>query len=195
MNIVLATRNKGKVREIKEILKGLRVRILTLTDFPKVPQIEENGATLRQNAIHKAVTVADLTGITALADDSGLEVDALGGRPGVNSARFAGKRVSYKKNNEKLLRELRGKGAEKRKAKFRCVAALVSPGGRPRICEGSCRGIIAQELSGKNGFGYDPLFFIPRLKKTFAQIPLSLKNEISHRARAFRKMREILNNN
>jgi XTP/dITP diphosphohydrolase len=184
MEIVLATRNSDKVREIRRILPG--IRFLSLGNFPQVPEIEENGETLEENAIQKAQEVAVRTGKLALADDSGLEVEALRGRPGVKSARFAGEGVSYEENNKKLLLLMSGK--RMRRARFRCVVALSGPGMETMIREGVCRGRIAHSPRGKHGFGYDPVFIVSGMDKTFAELTASVKNDISHRARALRKL-------
>ena len=199
MEIVLATKNRDKIREIKSIMKGVKFL------FPKnLPEVKEDGKTLRENAIHKAEMIANYTGKMALADDSGLEVEALGGMPGVKSARFAGEKVSYTDNNRKLLELMCG--ISKREAKFRCVIALASPGTKTMLREGICRGRIAEKPSGKYGFGYDPLF-IPLLSntmkkragfttardnKTFAELAPSVKNSISHRAKALKKVYNVL---
>lgn len=184
IEIVLATRNSDKVREIRKILKGRK--FLSLKDFPEIPEIKEDGKTLEENAIHKAEVVAGFTGKTALADDSGLEVEALGGMPGVISARFAGENVSYTENNRKLLKLMSGN--HKRSAKFRCIVAMARPGAKTIIREGVCRGRIANEPRGRDGFGYDPVFIVSGLQKTFAELPESEKNSISHRAKALRKL-------
>lgn len=185
MEIVLATRNSDKIREINNIMKG--IKFLSLKDFP---EIKEDGKTLRQNAIHKAEMIANHTGKIALADDSGLEVDALGGMPGVMSARFAGEKVSYTENNRKLLELM--KGVSKREAKFRCVMALACPGTKTIVREGICRGRIAKKSRGTHGFGYDPLFIVSGYNKTFAELLPSVKNSISHRAKALEKLYKVL---
>ena len=155
-----------------------------------LPEVEENGKVLCENAILKAETIADYTGEMALADDSGLEVEALGGMPGVMSARFAGEKVSYAENNRKLLKLM--KGVTKREAKFRCVMALASPGTKTIVREGICRGRIAEKPRGKYGFGYDPVFLISGYNKTFAELAPSVKNSISHRAKALKKLYKVL---
>jgi len=189
MEIVLATRNQGKIREIKEALSGLDIKLLTLKDFPNLPSIKEEGATIQGNAIYKAKKVSELTGKVTLADDSGLEVDVLDGRPGVYSARFA---ESDEARNAKLLRLLKGVPEPERTAKFRCAVAICRPDGRVQVVEGECRGGIGFEERGNEGFGFDPIFVVPEYNKTFAQLGLSIKNEISHRARALQKARQIL---
>lgn len=197
MKLILATRNQHKIEEIKEILSendgsAQKLEILTLRDFPNVPEVEETGKTMRGNAILKAKAVYSATGIPALADDSGLEVDALSGAPGVVSARFAGPGCTYKDNNVKLLGLLKGTPEDKRGATFRCVVALALSQDDIRTVEGKVRGIIADKEIGKNGFGYDPVFYHPELGKTFAQLAQEEKNRVSHRGIAFRKAKELI---
>jgi XTP/dITP diphosphohydrolase len=197
MKLILATRNQHKIKEIKKILSehnGLnnKIEILTLRDFPDVPEVEETGKTMEENAVLKAKSVFNVTGIPALADDSGLEVDALDGAPGVMSARFAGPGCSYKDNNLKLLNLMEGISEEKRGATFRCVVALVVNLDDIRILEGKVRGVITQNEIGGNGFGYDPVFFYPESGETFAQLEPDEKNKISHRGIAFRKAEELI---
>ncbi len=191
LEVVAATKNEDKFREIRELLKDLGIRLLSLKEFPQLPKIEEGGRSLKENAIKKARLVAGYTGKLALADDSGLEVEALGGRPGVLSSRFAGEGVTYRKNNEKLLTLLKGIPYPKRKATFRCVLAIFQPDGHYRVVEGRCDGIIAKRIRGSGGFGYDPIFILPEYGKTFAELG-SFKQKISHRARAIKKLRKIL---
>lgn len=192
MKLVLATRNRGKVRELGELVSPFGYEVVSLDHYPGVPEIIEDGTTFKENAVKKATTVARLTGQLALADDSGLEVDYLGGAPGVYSARFAGEGHDDRANNEKLLRLLEGVPPEKRTARFRCVVAVATPQGQVFTAEGSCEGIIAGEPRGEGGFGYDPLFYLPGYGKTFAQLDPAEKNRISHRARALALAREIL---
>ncbi len=190
MKIVLATRNRGKIREIRSILSSrlpMPVEISSLLDYPHIPHIKEDGKTLEENAIKKATTVASHTGLIALADDSGLEVDALNGLPGIHSARFAGEEGNDKENIRKLLNLLEGLPMEKRKARFRCVIAIAHPSGEVHTVDGICEGIIAAEERGKRGFGYDPVFIIPSYGKTFAELGEEVKNKISHRAIALEK--------
>jgi len=189
--LVLATRNRDKVREIKRALEDLDIEILSLLDFPEMPEIVEDGKTFEENALKKARAVAQFTGLPALADDSGLEVDYLGGAPGVFSSRFAGEKATYEDNNLKLLELLRGVPLEKRRARFRCVLALVN-GESTQVVEGRCEGFITEEPRGEGGFGYDPIFYSPELGKTFAEVGSDLKNKVSHRGRALRKMKEVL---
>jgi XTP/dITP diphosphohydrolase len=189
VQIVLATRNLKKVKEIREILKGLDVEFLFLIDFPEIKEIEENGKTFSENATLKARKIAHLTKRISLADDSGLEVDALGGRPGIYSARFA---RNDRERNRKLLRLLKNVPASKRGATFRCAVAIAWPNGKIRVLEGKYQGKIAFKERGKEGFGFDPVFIAPRYDKTFAELGLKKKNRISHRSRAFRKAEKIL---
>ncbi|MFZ5632611.1 MAG: XTP/dITP diphosphatase [Bacillota bacterium] len=192
MRIVVATRNRGKLEELVSMLGPLGVEVKYLDDYPHVPEVIEDGETFAENAVKKARAVAQATGEVALADDSGLEVDYLGGAPGVYSARFAGEEKDDRANNEKLLRLLEGVPGEKRGAGFRCVVALALPEGQVFTAEGICRGIIGDRPEGEGGFGYDPLFIVPELGKTFAQLDMAAKNSISHRGKAFALAREII---
>lgn len=192
MEIVLATGNLHKVKEIKDILKGLDLKFLTLQDFPKMPDIVEDGKTFEENAVKKAKEIARLTGKIALADDSGIEAEALNNVPGVYSARFAGEKASGSANNKKLIGLLKGIPLARRKARFVCVIAIAEPGGRIYTAEGELKGIIALRPAGKRGFGYDPLFIVPRYKKTVAQLSSGVKNSISHRSKALKKAKGIL---
>jgi len=197
--LIIATTNPGKLREIKELLKDFDLKITSLSDYPDAPKIEEDGTSFAQNALKKAATIALYTGKLTLGEDSGLEVRALGNKPGIYSARFAGVNATDKKNNAKLLRLLRGVPLKKRQARYRCFAALVD--GKPAcrtgrgvidVVNGSCAGFIAPKGKGSNGFGYDPLFFIPRYNKTFGELAPAIKAKISHRARALRKVEKVL---
>jgi XTP/dITP diphosphohydrolase len=192
LKAVLATRNQDKVREIKHILADVPVELVSLDDFPLVQSAVEDGTTFEENAIKKALHVWEETGLAALADDSGLEVDALDGEPGVMSARFAGEPVSYEANNAKLVELLRGLPEEKRKARFVCVAVLVSPKGKMVLQRGEVKGIIIEKPRGTGGFGYDPVFYLPRLKKTVAELDEETKNEMSHRAKAFTALKPFI---
>ncbi len=192
MELVLATRNKDKVKEIKKIIGEQGLKLLSLNDFDEFPEVVEDRQTLEENAIKKATETAQFTGKTSLADDSGLEVDALDGAPGVHSARFAGEGRSYQDNNEKLLQLLQNIPDKKRSARFRCVIAIATPEGDIRTVEGVCEGVIARESRGSNGFGYDPVFFIKEYNRTFAELSPEVKNKISHRALALEKAKEIL---
>ncbi|MGI6712172.1 MAG: XTP/dITP diphosphatase [Bacillota bacterium] len=190
--IIVATRNEGKIREFKSLLENKHWIVYSLKDFPHVEVPEENGRTFRENALIKAAAVASSTGMVALGDDSGLEVDYLDGSPGVYSARFSGEEANDQKNNEKLLGLMSGVPEAMRRARFRCVIAIVNPWGETHFCEGVCEGIIASEPAGNNGFGYDPLFWLPQYKKTMAQLSMEEKNLISHRSQAFKKALVIL---
>ena len=190
--LVLATRNRGKVAEIRELLEGLGIELLSLEDFPEVPEVVEDGETFEANARKKAGVVAQCTGLPALADDSGLEVDALDGAPGVRSARFAGDHATYTENNKKILRLMKEVPCEKRTARFRCALALAFPDRSVQKLEDTCEGRITEQPQGENGFGYDPLFFFPELGKTFAQISRREKGKISHRGRALKQLKELL---
>jgi XTP/dITP diphosphohydrolase len=192
LRIVLATGNQDKVKEIKHILGTVPVELKTLLDFPNVIPAEETGATFEDNAVAKALHVWRETGLASLADDSGLEVDALDGEPGVRSARFAGEDVSYTANNEKLIRMLRDVPEDKRGARFVCVAVLVTSAGKMILQRGELEGLIVDEPRGSRGFGYDPLFYVPHLKKTVAELDQAEKNCISHRAKAFGAMRDYI---
>jgi len=192
--LVVATRNKKKLKEIKEIWRGLGLKITSLADYPQAPRIIEDYPTFRGNAVKKAVKVAYFTGKLTLGEDSGLCVNALGGRPGVYSSRFSGRNKSDKKNNLKLLSLLKKTPLKKRKAYYSCAVALADKNGLIGVKEDRCSGIIGFELKGSYGFGYDPLFVIPKYKKTFAQLGPRIKHKMSHRYRALEKAREILKN-
>ncbi|MGE5484328.1 MAG: XTP/dITP diphosphatase [Ignavibacteriales bacterium] len=190
--IVIATRNAGKVREIKEILGDLDVETLSLADFPGVDSPEETGASFEENAIIKASHAAQASGILSLADDSGLEVDALDGQPGVRSARFAGEGAGDEANNRKLLRLLEGVPANRRTARFKCCVAVCSPDGAIETVTESCEGTICFEPRGSSGFGYDPLFYVKELGMTFAETSVETKNRLSHRGKALRAVRPVI---
>ena len=216
LKIILATKNRGKIEEIKYILKetGIAdaVEIHSLSDYPDIPEIIEDGTTFSENARKKAEAVTAYTGLTAIADDSGLEVDALNGAPGIYSARFAGENATDSENTQKLLRLLEGVPKGKRGARFVCVIAVAShrenppyppleKGGRGDLkqrlsdtifLEGECRGIISEGERGTSGFGYDPVFIVPEYGKTFAELGAEIKNKISHRAVAMRKLKTQL---
>lgn len=168
------------------------MRIFALSGFPDNPDIEEDGKSFAENALKKARFYSKYFGKLTIADDSGLEVDVLKGAPGIFSARYAGKGASDRENNEKLLNEMRGVPPSKRRAKFKCVVAIVSPGGKEATVEGSCSGKIGFRGAGKKGFGYDPLFVLPQYGKTMAQLSLEEKDRISHRGKALRKLRKII---
>ena len=192
MQLVLATNNEDKIREIKNLLDDLPVTIMTRDDFLEFPDVEETGTTLEENSVLKAKTIAEFCDLPALADDSGLEVDALDGAPGVYSSRYAGKDVSYADNNRKLLTELEGVPQEKRMARFRCVIAVCWGGDDIETVAGTAEGYITEKSAGITGFGYDPVFFFPEVGKTFAEITDQEKNKHSHRGQAFRKAADYL---
>jgi XTP/dITP diphosphohydrolase len=195
--LVMATRNPGKVRELQELLRDTGVRLLSLADFPELPEIPEEGATFAENAAVKAQTVARLTGYPALADDSGLAVDALSGTPGVFSARYAQDVTAPlpptdTDNWRKLLQEMQDIPWEQRGARFVCEIALALPNGRLLRAHGECEGIIALSPQGDHGFGYDPVFWVPEYAATMAQLGPAVKNQISHRARALAAFKDLL---
>jgi XTP/dITP diphosphohydrolase len=197
LTLVMATRNPGKVRELREILQDLGVHLLSLADFPELPEIPEEGPTFAENAAAKAREVARLTGLPALADDSGLEVAALGGKPGVWSARYAQDRTAPapptdQDNWRKLLEEMAGVPLEARQARFVCEIALALPDGRLFMAHGECGGRIALTPQGRQGFGYDPVFTVPEYGRTMAELGPQVKNRISHRARALAALKELL---
>lgn len=184
-DLILATTNKGKLRELAELLSGVRARLRSLADFPDVGEAEETGETFEENAALKATFYGRLLGATTLTDDSGLEVDALGGAPGVLSARYAGAGAADALRVERLLEELGRTGAADRSARFVCVAAIYEPAAEGvRLFRGVCEGRIAEGPRGGNGFGYDPIFVPEGYEETFAQLPSEVKQRISHRARA-----------
>ncbi|MBA3009340.1 MAG: XTP/dITP diphosphatase [Proteobacteria bacterium] len=184
--IVLATTNKGKTREIREMLKDFPIEIKNLSDFGPIPEVIEDGLTFDDNAYKKASFTAKVLGYPAMADDSGLCVHALDGAPGVYSARYAGENATDADNVQKLLDAL--KNEKNRKAAFQCVISIAVPTGAALTYEGRCEGILTREPAGENGFGYDPLFFFPGLNKTFAQLSIAEKSEVSHRGRALKEV-------
>ena len=189
--ILIATQNEKKRAEIKEILKDVPGILLRgVEDFPFLPEMEETGNTFQENAIKKATTLAKACNTWAMADDSGLEIGALNGRPGIYSCRYAGPNATDEKNIEKVLLELKGIPKERRSARFICCVALASPDQLFFAVEGRCEGFITEEPRGKNGFGYDPIFYTPEYKQTFAELNPSIKNRISHRARALEQFKE-----
>ena len=190
--LVVATRNKKKLEEIKEILKGLPLRIVSLAEYPSAPRIVENGKTFRNNAIKKAATIARFTRSLTLGEDSGLCVNALGGAPGVRSARFSGKDKNDEKNNRKLLKLLGDLPSRDRKAHYACAVALADETGTIGAVEGFCSGRIGYMPQGSFGFGYDPIFVIPRYGKTFAQLGPRVKHAMSHRFRALCKAKRLI---
>lgn len=190
--LLLATNNQGKVREYKSLLKDLPFKLVTPDEVGIATKVEETGKTMEENARLKAVTLAGEGKLVSLADDSGLEVDALGGEPGHFSARFAGAGASDKDRINYLLKRLDGVQPEKRTARFRCVIAVATPEGNVQFCSGECYGVVANEPRGETGFGYDPIFYLPELKKTMAELPLAVKNKISHRGNAARQVPSVL---
>lgn len=179
---VLATRNKGKKKEFAELLKKFGVTVKNLDDFGPIPEVEEDQDTFDGNAYKKSSTTARILGFPAIADDSGLVVEALTGAPGVMSARYAGKEATDQENLEKVLSDMKGKN--NRKAFFQCVISIAVPRGAALTYEGTCRGEITNQPAGENGFGYDPIFFCPEYGKTFAELTMDEKNRVSHRGRA-----------
>lgn len=188
--LVIATRNKGKTQEIKDLLKDFPVDIKNLDDFGPIPHLEEDGDTFDENAYKKASFAARILGLPALADDSGLIVEALDGAPGIHSARYAGENATDKQRYLKLLDEMKGKS--NRKAAFECVISIAVPTGAALTYEARCEGLIAEEPFGSNGFGYDPVFFFPPYDKTFAQITPEEKNRVSHRGKALAELKSEL---
>jgi len=194
IELLVATTNPGKFAEVRVYLKNLPLKILSLNDLGQWPVVVEDGASFEENALKKARTLAEYSGCLTLADDSGLEVDALDGAPGIYSARYGGEEGNDEKNNETLLREMIGVPDEKRTGRFVCALALCAPKSRAMkdwTVRESCAGRIAFELKGQNGFGYDPLFFYPPLGKTFAELDRETKATISHRGKALKKLSEI----
>jgi XTP/dITP diphosphohydrolase len=190
--MVLATKNKNKLREVSEFLAPHGIEVVSLHEFPDLPEIEEYGETFKENAIIKATEACMFTGLMALADDSGLEVDCLEGLPGVYSSRFGGEDKDDTANNKKLLELLEGVPAEQRTARFKCVMAIATTDCFVYTAEGTCEGVIGEQPRGEGGFGYDPLFYLPEYGKTFAELDLEIKNKISHRARALTGVLDIL---
>jgi XTP/dITP diphosphohydrolase len=184
--LVLATRNEGKIAEFRRLVADFHIEIKSLQDFGPIPPVEEDGETFEDNAFKKAHFTSKVLGLPALADDSGLMVQALGGMPGVHSARYAGDDAADEDNNLKLLKAM--ENTENREATFICIIAIAVPRGPALIYEGTCEGIIARELTGTQGFGYDPLFYYPPLKKTFAQMSRDEKNRVSHRGKAMAEL-------
>jgi len=189
--LVLATRNKGKIVEFKDLFENTGITLKSLDDFGPIPEVVEDGETFEDNAVKKAQFTARVLGFPAIADDSGLVVEALGGRPGVYSSRYAGEGATDELNNLKLLKEM--EGISKRDAYFACVVAIAVPRGPALIYEGKCHGIIAHERSGSDGFGYDPLFYHPPSGKSFAEMSPEEKNLLSHRGTAMLELKEEAN--
>ena len=191
--IIIATKNQGKAREFIEIFNNYGYEVKTLLDFPEIPDVPETGKNFEENAYQKAKAISEQLNTIVLADDSGLEVDVLNGRPGIYSARFAGEHGNDEKNNEKLLKELKNISKEGRTANFHCSLVLVGPN-RPSLhVIGEVDGLILEEPQGTHGFGYDPLFYLPELNKSMAELTKEEKNKISHRAQAIDKLKQHLN--
>jgi len=187
ITLVIATRNPGKTSEIKDLLGDFPVQLKNLNDFDPIPEVLEDGATFEENAYKKSSFTARALGLPALADDSGLCVDALDGAPGVNSARYAGENATDRQRCDKLLAEL--KGASNRKAAFKCVISLAVPTGASLTYDAACEGVITKAPAGENGFGYDPVFYYPDLGKTFAQMSREEKSRVSHRGKALGRLK------
>jgi len=190
--LLLATNNQAKVREYKSLLHSLPYELVTLAEQGITTVVSEVGETMEENARLKATLLADKSRLLALADDSGLAVDALGGEPGLLSARYAGENASDKDRVSYLLSRLKGVPWQKRSACFHCVIAIATPDGEVEFCSGECRGMITLDPRGEQGFGYDPIFYLPELDKTMAELPSEMKNQISHRGQAARKVYQVL---
>ncbi len=190
--LVVATRNAGKLKEIKQLLAGRAEVIFSLEDFPELPEVIEDGDTFEENALKKARLTAQKLGKPVLADDSGLCVDALAGKPGIFSSRFAGDDADDKSNNSKLLEELAEVPIDRRSASFHCVIALCFPDGAHHTFKGELKGIILDKERGSSGFGYDPLFLVPEYKRTLAELTSDVKNRISHRGKALAELKSFM---
>ena len=190
--IVFATANEGKVKEIKEILGDFPIEVVSMKEMGITADIEENGATFEENSLIKARALVKLTGLPALADDSGLEVDYLNGEPGIYSARYLGRDTDYDYKNNYIIDKLSGAKGEDRSARFVCVISLVLPDGREFVERGVVEGQIGYEQKGENGFGYDPIFYLPEYGKTSAELPPEEKNRISHRGKALTAMKKLI---
>jgi XTP/dITP diphosphohydrolase len=190
--LLIATTSSGKFREFSDLLDDLPLRLASLADLPGAPAVAEEGATYAANATHKALSLARWSGCATLADDSGLEVDALHGAPGVHSARYAGVEQDSRANIDKLLRALDAIPSSERTARFRCVIVVACPNKATLLAKGSCEGRILEAPRGRSGFGYDPVFFYPPLDAAFAEVPAAVKNRVSHRAQACTRLRERL---
>jgi XTP/dITP diphosphohydrolase len=190
--LLVGSKNRAKVSEIRRLLIALPVQVLDLSAFSELPDVPEDGDTFDANARAKALAFARMTGLTTIADDSGLEVDALGGRPGIYSARFAGPRADDEANNRRLLEMLANTPPVERTARYRCVIAVATPENVLFACEGSVEGVIAKQPRGTNGFGYDPLFYYGDFGDTFGMVTPEMKDSVSHRARALASLRRLL---
>jgi len=190
--ILIATTNQGKVQEIRNLVKGLPALFVSLSEVPGIPEVVEDGATFEENALKKARTMAYSTGIVTLADDSGLCIDALDGRPGVHSARYAGDHASDEEKYLRVLEEMEGIPDSERSARFVCALALVAPDGEEKLFRGVCEGRITREPRGSSGFGYDPIFYFEEAECTFAEMGGESKNRVSHRGRALRQFADFL---
>ncbi len=191
MEIVFATRNEGKLKEFKHLVKYLNIRVRSLHDIGFNKEIQEKGTTYSENALNKAREVSIFSNRIAVADDSGIEILAYNNGPGIQSARFLPE-LTYEQKNKKIISDLKGKSGCQRTVKYKCAIAVYTPEGRSFICGGECEGIISSVPKGNGGFGYDPVFFLPEYGKTFAELPLEFKNQVSHRAKAFKKAKKIL---
>jgi XTP/dITP diphosphohydrolase len=192
MEIVAATKNIGKINEIRKALEKIDVKVLSMDELGLEIDVDEDGKTYSENAIKKAAEVAKRSGRISLADDSGLEIDALNGKPGINSSRFAGINADDRERNLKVLEMMKDVPNGKRGARFRCVIAIVAPIGKSYTCEGVCEGEIAESIRGDKGFGYDPIFIIPEYGKTFGELGPEVKDKISHRAKALKKAKKLI---
>jgi len=190
--LLLATNNEAKVREYRNLLQKLPFELVTLAELGMTTIVNEVGESLEENARLKATVLAAKSQLLALADDSGLEVDALGGEPGRLSARYAGEKASDRDRISYLLAKLKGVPWQRRFARFRCVIAIATPDGKVELCSGECHGVITFEPRGEQGFGYDPIFYLPELGKTMAELPLEIKNQVSHRGQAAKKVPQVL---
>ena len=192
LKLLVVSKNRGKLKEIKKILEGLPIEVCLLSDMGKRLVLPDEGTDYETNACVKAKTASDFFHIPSIADDSGIEIDFLDSAPGPLSARFGGEGISDKERNRLILEKLKGVPEDKRGARFRCFIALSFPGQKCVTTQATCEGIIAEKPSGENGFGYDPIFYIPSLCKTFAEIAEDEKNELSHRGKALRKARKLI---
>lgn len=192
MELILATKNQHKVEELRVMLKDHGFCLSSLFDYPEIVEVVEDGSTFQENALKKARSIWNIKKKWVLADDSGLVVDALDGAPGIYSSRYGGREKDYAANNEKLLREMAGVPDGERQAAFVSVMALIDPDGKETVVEGRTEGVITRDLQGREGFGYDPLFFIPEKGCTMAELPMDEKNAISHRGRALVQVKQVL---